>query len=296
MYQRSATCRRLLAVCGLVSIMGPSAAAKPPPRFTRAQEIDWHLKQAREFRNRDRMDDARLQWFEVHRLDPGNQEALLGLELSGVSIPGSPRAAEHTSSKIDATAISGSVREAVRIWASATDLTGIGDILTDRTADPFGKRLTRAFRLGIMSADASVNYSPDPELFDEFESFIDSTNLTPVINELSDSRTAGDSGRPYGRDLIHRLQKFERRAMLSGVEIGIIRPFGIDHAANDLNKIKLTIVSPTRVLIDDPDFENAAPLEARLEEGKWRIGARPGYTLFYDVKILRGTHRQFRAR
>jgi len=309
MYYRNSACRSMLAVCALAAIAVPvgakthPAAQKKPAKFTRAQEISWHLKQAQDLYEQGEVDEAKNQWGEALRLDPGNREAKIGLKFVDAAnttpVQDKPAApvASGPPAKIDPVAISDGVRDAIKVWAASTDIAGLSEILANKTADPFAKRLTRAFRIGIMSVDASTNYSPDPQLFDEFENFIDSTNLTPVINETeSGGHRASDYGRPYGRALIKRIQQYERRAMLSGVEVGIVRPFGIDKAANHLNDVKLTIVSATHVLIDDPDFDNAVPIEAVLEEGKWRIGARAGYTLFYDTKLMRGTHRQFRAR
>lgn len=288
----------------IVAVMGTACGAicakpaeKPAPKYTRTQEIAWHLDQAQELKDQGKIDEAKIHWREVLRLDPNNQEAALGLDtalLDGVHIPRKNAAAKVVLQQADLDKIGVDVRAAIKTWVNADDIAGVGDILEDRTADPLGKRLLRAYRMAIMKVDGGIS-GPDTQLFDEFESYIDSNNLSQVANEVDDGIIASDLGRPYGRNLIESVQKWERRSLYSGIEMGLVRPFGIDHAARNLDKVKLTVVTPTLVLIDDADFDDPVPLEARFEDGKWRIGARPGSKLFYDVKIgINGTHKQYR--
>ena len=281
----------LIAAPGHVAFAQKVAVGgKKSPKFSKLDIIAWHLQQGEDLKDEGRIDAAKAHWREVLRIDPKNHAARMALDtasLPGINVVGRVQKTEQ----IDVAAVSADVRDAIKRWVDATDIAGVAEVLEDRTADPLGKRLLRAYRESIMKVDGGV-HSPDTQLFDEFERYVDSNNLNAVINEIADGTRSSDMGRLYGRELIRSVQKWERRAIFSGIEMTLVRPYGIDKAARHLEKVQLSIVNKDLVLIDDPDFDDPVPLEARFEDGKWRIGSRPGSTLFYDVRInLAGTHR-----
>lgn len=234
------------------------------PKYTRAQEVAWHLAAGQEDWNRHDSEDAYAQWREVLRLDPGNADAIKAIR----------------SSMVDGS------RHVLRSFAQARGITAIAEALDDATDDQIAQKLIVQFWDGVQRV-FTAGSSPDGGLYEDFQSYIDTNGLRPLALSAEQGDIVSYSpGRLHGRKLLESLGSWVPRIEASGVRVHITYPYNAENAADNIDACRFTVEPSGAVFIDGTDVGPAIPLEVIWEDGNFRIAPRPGYRLIYQFRLV----------
>jgi hypothetical protein len=256
------------------------AAPEPPKKFTKAQESAWHLEQGKKFWEDNKTDEAVAQWKEALRIDPTNQEAKDLLAQAGAGDP-APSAPQEDPVKRSAEMVAGA-KDVLTRYARARDLVSLSETLEDRTADDLARPSLVALRDAIQTYEGGAN-AWDATLYDDFEHFIDNSGLSGIAEV---GASAGYStARLHGRAFLNALLPWVDRAGKCHVNLLFDYPDGQAHAADHLDKDTFTETEGKALLLDGPGLDEGVPLEAREEDGEWRVGARKGQSINFNVRV-----------
>lgn len=261
------------------------AAPDPPKKFTKAQEAAWHVEQGKKLWEDNKTDEAVTQWKEALRIDPDNQDAkdLLaqaGVDAASPPVPVSPPPQEDPV-KRKAEMVAGA-KDVLARYAKVHDLASLSDTLEDRTADDLARPIVPALRDAIQAYEGGDD-AWDPTLYDDFEHFIDTSGLSGVIQ--AGTSAAYSTTRIHGRAFLNALLPWVDRAGKSGLNLLFDYPDGMAHAADSLDKDTFTETEGKALLLDGPSLDDGVALEAREEDGQWRLGARKGQTINFNVRV-----------
>jgi hypothetical protein len=259
------------------------AASDPPKKAGKAQDAQRYVEQGKKFWEDNKVDDAVAQWKEALRIDPDNQEAKDLLAQAGVpdassSVP-APPAEDPVKRKAEMVA---GAKGVLTRYARVHDLASLSDTLEDRTADDLARPIIPALRDAIQVYEGGDD-AWDPTLYDDFEHFIDTSGLSGIIQ--AGTGATYSTTRIHGRALLNALLPWVDRAGKSGLNLLFDYPDGMAHAADSLNKDIFTETEGKALLLDGPSLDDGAALEAREEDGQWRLGARKGQTINFNVRV-----------
>jgi hypothetical protein len=127
-------------------------------------------------------------------------------------------------------------------------------------------------------------------LFDTFEDFLQRNGLRAM---LPDNSVFGADGvlqmqstpSLRGRRLLKQLAEWAKRIRHSNVEIDLARPEHMKAMGESVDALSFIVRDPTWIEIDGIDAAKHTPIEARFEDGHWRIGAQTGARLNYETTV-----------
>lgn len=270
------------------------AAPDPPKKAGKTQDAQKYVDQGKKFWEDNKVDDAVAQWKEALRIDPDNQEAKDLLAQAGVDVsaaPAQPAAPPEDPAARKAEMVAGA-KDVLRRYARAHDLASLCDTLEDRTADDLARPILPALRDAIQAYEGGDD-AWDPTLYDDFEHFIDTSAFSAIVR--SGASAAYSTDRLHGRAFLSALLPWVDRAAKCGLTVLFDYPDGMARAADSLDKDTFTPTGGQALLLDGPSLDDGAALEAREEDGKWRVGARRGQMINFNVRVDATKHLRKRS-
>lgn len=148
--------------------------------------------------------------------------------------------------------------------------TAIGNVIAAKTFPDLAESLTNesaaAVSVGLLIPAAMMAaFSDDAKLKSDFEKLAKPYGLDK--EDGLDDAAALARLKAQGRRLLPEVGKFLTQWMK---QEGEAFPFEYD-GSKEIAQLKFTVITSTRVRIDDPSVPGEKPKEARLEDGKWRV-------------------------
>lgn len=238
-------------------------AAAARSKQNRQQAITWHLSQAQQAWHRNDMATAYAQWGEVLRLDPSNAVAATDLHQ----------------------AVLNDAKHALERFAEARGISAIAEALDDESDDRVAQQLVGLFEPAIEDVDSNVETAPDPALYDDFQNYLRGNHLEQLVADVGNGTIDGYSpGRIYGRKFLLSLAPWMVRLNDCGIDVTVLYPYNSEHAADDIQSIRFTIMPSGDVVIDGTNVGPDVPLAAVWQDGAYRIAPRSGFHLMYQFQ------------
>jgi hypothetical protein len=260
---------------------GPGVAAR---KFTREEESDWHYREGLRLKKLGRIDEAMDHWAEALRLQPGREDVRKELRAALKESTAADAAPAIPPSELAA------IKAAVKQFADSKTFFDLSDILTERSANDIALDLMASETLVCRQLIAQLPTDDNRLLVIGLDQFLNKNRLMdtlrhhPLPGIIDPKVEIREPPLLEGRELLYELGKWAKGICHSTVIIYEVRPKVIKRLADQTPRLTYTPVGENCVEISGFNVPGLVPLEARKENGKWRIGALDGY-VFADYFV-----------
>jgi hypothetical protein len=256
----------------------------PSAPASREAQAVWHYNEGVRLHRLGAMEAAMLQWDEALRLKPDYKEARHAVDAAEREI-----VAEQESQLARAKSAIPEIKRTLKDYLTATTLHELNDLVTDRSANDIAPDLLYSERNTVMNLQQHPPLELNATIFDEFDKFMRQhdlyTILPPRRNCLNDDVPPSPAPDISGRHLLSELTLWAKRIHRSGIDVTFDRSSYTGVLLKKVDSLTYAVRAADWVDIEGIDPDLYEPLEARFEEGKWRIGARPGDNLHLHMAV-----------